>query len=269
MLGKRGPPPEKLAELFRLKYLQGDSDRENLAEKLGISLTSVYKYERRLEEKLVQKLGHVSRDRLSLICPSCLEAQVYTDPENGECVCRSCGLVIEQEADMVQTLPFDTTYALTSNMSFGKSLGGTLPRQQLFKVLAKAPAGTLDLPIRSTQIQVISSAVDPPLVKKMLEYGSRMLKDLGLDRDTDECHLFADQYGRLLRKIAGFIQVSRVDVQPHLVVRAALCYLLRGNPKKAKEASRKYPFDSKYYNMVAQVTELFNNTLPRKASDRQ
>ena len=169
--------------------------------------------------------------------------------------------MIEREADAVRTLPFDTTYALTSNMSFGKSLGGTLPRQQLFRVLAKAPAGTLDLPIRSTQIQVISSAVDPPLVKKMLEYGSRVLKDLGLDRDTDECHLFADQYGRLLRKLAAFIQVSRVSVQPHLVARAALCYLLRGNPERAEEASRKYPFDGKIYNMVAQAAELFKTRL--------
>jgi len=257
-LGKRGRPPAKLAELFRLKYIQGVNDRESLAEKLGISLTSVYKYERRLDEKLVQKLGHISRDRLSLVCPNCLKAHVYTDPENGECVCTSCGLVIDREDDMVRTLPFDTTYSLTSNLAFGKSLGGTLPRQQLFKVLAKAPAGTLDLPIRSTQIQVISSAVDPPIVKSILEYGSKMLKNLDLDRDTDECHLFADQFGRLLRKLAGFIQVSKVDVQSHLVARAALCYMLRGDQKRVEDAKKRYPFNDRYYGMVSRAAELFS-----------
>jgi len=241
-----------------LKYLQKIEDPERLAEKLGIKVKTVYKYEERLQKKLVSSIRQVSPDRLSFICPECLEAKVYTDPENGERVCQSCGYVLEQEADMVHTLPFDETYALTSNMSFGRSLGNTLPNHQLYKVIAKARTGTQDLPIRSTQIQVISNAVDPPLVKNMLEYGSKMLKGLGFDRDTDECHMFADQYGRLLRKLAGFIQVSRADVQPYLVARAALCYLLRGNPKKAEEASRKYPFDGKYYNMVAQATELFN-----------
>ena len=73
--------------------------------------------------------------------------------------------------------------------------------------------GEASLPVR--QIQVITQIVDPPLVKSMLTYGSRLLKEMGLDRDTDRNHIFADQYGRLLRKIAAYIMISKSNLQPH------------------------------------------------------
>jgi len=195
---------------------------------------------------------------LTKLCPECFEESVEFDAESGERVCRRCGLVVEEYLDQFSDdLPFDTTYALTNHLAFGKSLGGTLPMKQLYKVLAQAPEGTKDLPIRSTQIQVLANAVEPPVVKTMLNYGSRMLKELGLDRDEDACHVLSDEYGRCVRTVAAFLQVSRMRVQPHVVARAALYHILiQLYPEKAEPARWAFPFQERHLQLVEQLALL-------------
>jgi hypothetical protein len=136
-LGKKGPPPEKMAALFRLKYVEGVADKEKLAEKLCVSKSSVCKYEKSLERKLAQKIGQVSPSLLSFVCPECLEARVYEDAENGEKVCHNCGYVAEQQPLMTHRLPFDETYAFENPLVFNKSLGGTADWKCVSRVLTK------------------------------------------------------------------------------------------------------------------------------------
>ena len=94
----------------------------------------------------------------------------------------------------------------------------------------------------------------------MLSYGSRILKDLDLDRDTDSCHILADRYGRLLRKLGAFMTISKIRIQPHMVARATLFYLLcRTDPEKAREARRRYPFSSVLYNEVLRYLTLLDS----------
>ena len=266
-MSRRGPPPRQLAKLFRLKYLRGIERREELASLLGISEESVRIYENRLRKKLVTQLKQVSPERLLFVCPECLAAKVYEDPETGERVCMNCGYVLD-ESKMSETIPFGTeeapnTYALTSHIAYGKSLGFTMPKSHLFRVLAKVSMengasvsegenGKIPIPIR--QIQTITETVDPPIVKSILNYGSRLLKELGLDRDTDSNHTLADQYGRLLRKIGAYIMVSKSNLQPYQAARAALAYILsKVDPEKAKEVTEKYPFNSKYMDLVTML----------------
>jgi len=248
-LGRRGPPPRQLAKLFRLKYLQGIEDRDKLAELLGVKRETVRCHEWRLKKKLATKLLKVSPDRLRFVCPECLEARIVEDPETGERVCTACGYV-EGRVES-QDLPWDTTYAFTSNIAFGKSLGGTAPRR-LFKVLAKAPNGAEDLPLRARQIQIVASAVDPPKVRNLLDYGSKLLREIGMDEDTEFNHLFADHYGRLLRKIGAFLQVSGLNVQGYMVARAALWHLLdvAGLHGKASLIREKFPFNTEHLKIV-------------------
>jgi hypothetical protein len=246
-LGKRGPKPRQLAKLFQLKYLEGINDQYVLADKLDVKLETVNRYERRLKRKLIRKLGHVSPERLHFVCPECLEAKMFEDHETGERVCRNCGLVVERAPTFSVNLPFDTTYALTSNIAFGKSLGNTIRPKELYKVIAKGPSGRKDLPIRATQIQVITSAVDPPKVRSILSYGSKLLRDLGLDRDTDFNHVFADRYGRLLRLSASIIEVSKLKLQPYLMARAILYQMLqKTDEKKARELLERHRPPAKY-----------------------
>ena len=130
-------------------------------------------------------------------------------------------------------LPFGSeeapnTFALTSYIAYGKSLGSTMPRSHLYRVIAKVSAENKDWkqPVPIRQIQAIAETVDPAIVRSMLNYGSRVLKSLGYDGDTDKNHMLADRYGRLLRKIATYIMVSKESLQPYQAARAALFYLL-------------------------------------------
>ena len=231
--------------------------REQIAKATGLKKSTL-----RVAFSRIRKGENVSKNvskNKTRVC-QCGSEEVYFDRENGEAVCSKCGLVLSSREDFENKLPFDTTYALTNHLAFGKSLGGTLPRKSLFQVLARAPAGTKDLPIRSTQIQVMSSAVDPPVVKTMLNYGSKAMKELGLDRDEDLCHLLSDQYGRVIRTVAAFLQISKAHVQPHLVARAALYHILiQLYPEKAERARRDYPFGERHLKLVEQLAAIMRN----------
>jgi hypothetical protein len=135
--GRRGPKPVQLAKLFRLKYLDQVSDRKEIAEKLGISVNSIYAYESRLRKKLVGSLKQVTPDRIRFVCPECLEARVLEDHEKGESVCTNCGYVVAQQPSMIHRLPFDQTYALENQLVFNKSLGGTVDKKSIGRVLIK------------------------------------------------------------------------------------------------------------------------------------
>ena len=246
--GKGGRPPRSLVTLHYLLEREPLTPNKVLAERLGVNIHTIEQYKYRLSR------GFVDLDK---ICPECLKPTVAFDEERGERVCRSCGYVVESVPQLSEDLPFDTTYALTNHLAFGKSLGGTLPPDQLYKVIAQAPEGIKDLPIRSAQIQVLSSAVEPPVVRRMLDYGSKMLKQLNLDRDEAECHELSDQYGRCIRAVAAFLQVSKLKVQSHLVARAALYHLLiQLYPEKAETARWMFPFPERCLTLVEQLAVL-------------
>jgi hypothetical protein len=230
---------------------------EEIAEELDIKVNTVKYHKWRLKKKLTNEFVSFSR-----YCPECFKKSVILDKETGERVCTNCGFVIEEdpESKFSTDIPFGTdekpnTFALTSHIAYGKSLGFTAPRNHLFRVLARTSNnqdGELQIPIR--QIQTITETVDPPIVRAMLNYGSRLLKELGLDKDKDRNHILADRYGRLLRKIAAYLTISKSNLQPHQAARAALFYILRTvDPEKAKKAQKDYPFDRKYLNLVSAI----------------
>jgi len=100
----------------------------------------------------------------------------------------------------------------------------------------------------------MSSAVDPPVVKTMLNYGSRIMTELDLNRNDDVCHILSDQYGRIIRTVAAFLQISKAHVQLHMVARAALYHvLIQLYPEKAEYAARYYPFNERHLRFVEQL----------------
>jgi len=266
--GKGGRPPRSLVKLFKLRYVKGVVSRKEQASALGVSEQVVSNYWWRLKKRIPNSDYLFNNQNSSLrppICPECLSPTLMEDHDRGEVVCTTCGAVADEIDELSDDLPFDTTYALTNHLAFGKSLGGTLPGKQLYKVLALGPNGTKDLPIRSTQIQVLSSAMEPPVVKTMLNYGSRMLKELGLDRDEDACHVLSDEYGKSVRMVAAFLQVSKMKVQPHLVARAALYHLLiQLYPEKAEDARWRFPFQERHLELVEQLALLTNRAEAKK-----
>jgi len=248
------PTKNRTREILLLSEL--GFDRAQIAKATGLKRSTLREYLYRIRKGTrgnINKTVNKTHNR----CSSCGSTEITFDRENGEVVCTKCGLVLSSVESFENRLPFDTTYALTNNLAFGKSLGGTLPRKELYKVLARGPKGTKDLPIRSTQIQVMSSAVDPPVVKTMLNYGSKVMTELGLNRDDDVCHMLSDQYGRIIRTVAAYLQISKARVQPHLVARAALYHvLIQLYEGKAEQARRNYPFSSRHLQFVEQIAAI-------------
>ena len=221
------------------------------AQDLGLS----YDYVRKLASKnnihrfgpREKEQGHINVTPQEGMCPEC---GFRLQKLENELVCSLCGLTqpfLEQD----QSLSFGVTYQPTSNLVLGKSLGNTLPPNATHKVLFKSEAGKEDVFLRARFMRMVNMNMEPQATMNMLKYASKMLKDLGLDQDTENCHVFADKTGRLLRKLSAYITTSKVDVQPFRVVRTAVYYRLRQlMPSKAGECRTRYPFSESYLNFV-------------------
>jgi len=258
-MGKRGPPPKSMIKLYHLLRKIPFLPDEEIAEELGIKVKCVGVYKWRLRKKLVMGITSFFD-----YCPECFRKSVVLKRDTGEYVCANCGFVVEEDgANISKTIPFGTeeepnTFALTSNIAYGKSLGLTMPKSHLFRVVVTSTkkgskgssvGGGREIPIR--QMQVVTQTIDPPIVKSLLNYGSLLLKKLGFDQGMGNNHVIADRYGRLLRKIGAYMMVSKSSLQPHQAARAALAYILsKVDQKKAKELVKKYPFNSKYMDLV-------------------
>jgi hypothetical protein len=121
-----------LKRVFRLKYLENVTNGLELSEKLDLSFAETVELEQILDAYLLKKINVINAERLELVCPECLEARVWPDPESGERACTNCGFVVNEPADnelceQDDSLPFDTPYGRpTSDLSVGRSLGDTL-----------------------------------------------------------------------------------------------------------------------------------------------
>jgi len=202
-VSRRGPPPKSMIKLYHLLRKIPFLPDEEIAEELGVKVSAVKSYKWRLKKKIATGVAYFD------YCPECFSKSVVLDRETGEYVCMNCGYVIEEDGSrMSKAIPFGTeekpnTFALTSHIAYGKSLGFTMPKSHLFRVVAEnikkrmnrsGNVGGDKIPIPIRQIQTITETVDPPIVKSILNYGSRLLKEFGFDGDTDSNHVFADRY---------------------------------------------------------------------------
>jgi hypothetical protein len=261
------PPASLLSLLFRLKYLEGISDHQVLAEELGVAHGTARLLEEKLTKLLESRIGKITPDRLELVCPECLSARVYEDPENGERVCGSCGAVLDH-ASFDESLPFDTTYALTSELAFDKSLGGTLNGKALMRVLAQSPSteqllkscGNADLGLRARLIKVFVETDDPPVVKKakVKAYGfSRMY---GLEAD----YVFNNDVGKLLHQAYYLAQsIGEPSVLRNMAETCFwLCLIQHGRKGLACHFGREFKVNTKLvvaFKRAGEIRETFRN----------
>ena len=69
-------------------------------------------------------------------------------------------------------------------MAVGKSLGGTITRQGLYRILAKSAAGTEDLGIRARHIRIMIETNDPPDLARILRKGTSLIKEFNLENES-------------------------------------------------------------------------------------
>lgn len=160
------------------------------------------------------------------VCLNCGAMKFTNDRENGEVVCMNCGLVQNDggEVKFAETYEQGVQCSPTSNLSYGHSLGDTLPKQETFRVLAKmAPLTNKDLDeetnealkvflkknvgLRARFIRIFNSSVEPNCVKKALSLGTELCSQFGIT--GDDAFKFRDEYGKLLRKAAAIAMVMK------------------------------------------------------------
>lgn len=195
---------EKLKQLFRLKYREDVVEGAELSRQLGLPFNEVIALERQLDAYLQTKLGAITAERLDFICPECLSARVIDDIESGERVCENCGVVFDEPAEQDDSLPFDTTYALTSTLSVGRSLGDTLQYRDQCRLQKRN--GTADLPLRTRTVRVLLASENPAL-DRLLKEAYKLSKRFSLDRD----YVFNNCLGRNMRR--AFWLTRELDVK--------------------------------------------------------
>jgi len=213
-------PPEGLGELHynsggRPKKNRGREilllvelgfSREQIAEATGLKKSSLRVYFSRLRKKH----GETVNKTVNKTPPKCQcgSERVRFDPENGELVCCKCGLVLFSEQDFDIRLPFDTTYALESDLAVGKSLGGSLPKKNLYQILARSDNGSEDLGIRARQIRVLAETNEPPSLAKMLKKAYETSKRFNLEGDK----LFNNDLGRNVRRAFWLARELEINI---------------------------------------------------------
>ncbi|MGB9774606.1 MAG: TFIIB-type zinc ribbon-containing protein [Bacteroidota bacterium] len=240
-----------LSRLFTLKYHEQLSDRTLIAERLGVSPAELGKYEEKLEALLKAKIGRISPDRLEYVCPECLNARVVEDAETGERVCTSCGMVVSRGEQVSMDLPFDTTYALTSELALGRSLGGTLPSNGLYRVLAKGRNGAVDLGIRARQIRVLTEVNEHPALARMLKLAFELSKRFGLEGDK----LFNNDLGANVRRTFWLLRELHLNVKVGETVETVFWLTLcqHGKTGLASSVQGKVKLNPKILNLTVKL----------------
>lgn len=146
---------------------------------------------------------------------TCLDCGSGTVLKDGELVCSRCGRVWSEKVDIEdEAIPFESSstevghseshYNPPSQLAFGKGMGGFIDGRQLFRIVATAPSGNKDLPLRACQVKLLTSKLDHPTVQTILSYGSALCYQFGFKSNKDSDQVFSNQLGRLLRKVAAY-----------------------------------------------------------------
>jgi len=244
-------PTEKLRRLYRLRWIEGIKDKQTLANKLGISISDLQDYLLRLRRMLEES----SKESGYGLCPECLSSKIVEDPETGEVICRSCGYVIEKLPNLDFRLPFGTTYALESPLAVGKSLGGTITRQGLYRILAKSAAGTEDLGIRARHIRIITETNDPPDLARILKKGNNLIKEFNLENEK----LLAHDMGRNIRRAYWLTSQLAIRISGKAIAKTALYIAIQKHKKKAikyRNILEKIKPNIQLYNLINKINQI-------------
>ena len=242
---------EKLRRLYRLRWIEGIKDEQTLAMRLGISISDLQDYLLRLRGMLEEG----SEESSYGLCPECLSSRIVEDPETGEVICRSCGYVIEKLPNLDFRLPFGTTYALESPLAVGKSLGGTITRQGLYRILAKSAAGTEDLGIRARHIRIMIETNDPPDLARILRKGTSLIKEFNLENEK----LLAHDLGRNIRRAYWLTTQLAIRISGKAIAETALYITIQKHKKKAikyRNILEKIKPNIQLYNLINKINQI-------------
>jgi len=198
------------------------------------------------------------------LCPECGAELSHVD--NAQ-VCVECGLVWDGydriERDRIPMPEYDGGLHMERcwnpecSLAFGKNLGARpLRLHELFRVIVKGPNGTEDAGLRAKLLRLIELKVDHPYVKRLVKYGSQICKQFGLHRRDAVALSFAEEYGRVLRKLGAYYAFKGRAVNLHQIAKVAFIHVYqqffgRENAEKIREELKvKEPFVSQVEALI-------------------
>lgn len=121
---------------------------------------------------------------------------------DGESVCQRCGLV-HPSPSFDCSLPFGETYALTSELAFDKSLGGTLRAKEVMEVLKDANNGW-----RSRMLAKVVGSGDHPFIRRALS----CLSSLIIRHNLQYNHVLANDAASIARRMGAYFIMTKSRV---------------------------------------------------------
>jgi len=115
----------KHIKLYELMYQRNLNNHVEVAERLSLPIEQTRNLIADLDGYLKAKLGKITVDRLNYVCPLCLCTHM-TDDAEGEFHCPECGYVSSEALSQDDSIPFDQTWAPTTNAHADNALGNTL-----------------------------------------------------------------------------------------------------------------------------------------------
>jgi len=118
--------------------------------------------------------------KLARTCPECFSENLVD--AGAEIVCRNCGYVVEERQYLSQSLEYGTTYALTSDVVNGKSLGGTLPAKELETIVTSIDLAEVGLTKEDEEVirQILSRTGEEVSRAEVQDALKRFLKKIPL-----------------------------------------------------------------------------------------
>ena len=191
---------------------------------------------------------------INATCPECGCTQFSLDKERGELTCTNCGLVKERGIESRFTVDFQQSRncSPTAAISFGKSHGGTIDDNALFKVLAGQT--TEDLGLRARFMRIFTNTLEHPVVKLMLTLGSKRVREARWQINDQEKKsiCFAEDFAKKLRYIGAFIAFGNFHPRLRKIVDATfvLCLEQYGEIRLMNDAFEALEIDQNVFEGV-------------------
>lgn len=146
---------------------------------------------------------------------TCLECGSKVTMKEDELVCTSCGRVwsngfqaedekIPIEESEVSSGHAEGSYNPTSALAYGHNLGSYIDGRAFYRIIAKAPEGERDKPLRAQQIKLITWRSEHPTVQNLLTYGSALCAQYVGHTNKESDVVFANELGHQLRRIGAY-----------------------------------------------------------------
>jgi hypothetical protein len=180
-------------------------------------------------------LDHISLETEDLeFCPDC---HVLLREADGDKFCPICGVVWGPQL-AEETIPFDPenvhaghsegSYSPSVLLAFGAGLGTEIGPRELYRILPKSPLGRKDLPLRVCQLRALASTLqfESSPTRNLLSYGSSLSRAYGFGGRDDLSIKFADELGRVLRRVGRYLTIRGKNPSLRWVATAIFCVLV-------------------------------------------